>query len=270
MCVGSSTSTVGDVLREWRRRRGFSQMGLAGEASVSTRHLSFVESGRAAPSRDMLLRLAEPLAMPLRERNRLLLAGGYAPHFPERSLEAPDMAAAKRAVETLLAAQEPFPALAVDRHWTLVAANGAVGPLLAAVGPRLLCPPVNVLRLTLAPDGLAPAILNLPEWRRHLLARLRRDADASGDAALRDLHDELRALPAPVSPGPAAHDERGAICVPLLLRHPATGERLSFLSTTTVFGTASDVTLSELALECFFPADEATRSALLASPRRAG
>lgn len=270
MAAPPEPSTVGDVLRDWRRRRRFCQMELAGEASISTRHLSFVEGGRAAPSRDMLLRLAEALAMPLRERNRLLLAGGYAPRFPERPLDAPDMAAAKRAVEALLAAQEPFPALAVDRHWTLVAANGAVGPLLAAAAARLLRPPVNVLRLTLAPDGLAPAILNLPEWRRHLLERLRRDADASGDAVLMALYDELRTLAAPVSAGPAPRGGAGAVCVPLVLRHPATGAVLSFLSTTAVFGTAVDVTLAELTLESFCPADEATRSALLAMPRPTG
>jgi len=162
MITSPQTGTVGDVLRDWRQRRRLSQMDLAGEAAISTRHLSFVESGRAAPSRDMLLRLAEPLGMSLRERNRLLLAGGFAPLYPERSLDAPDMAAAKQAVGAVLAAQEPFPALAVDRHWTLVAANGAVSPLLAAVAPELLRPPVNVLRLSLAPDGLAPFILNLP------------------------------------------------------------------------------------------------------------
>jgi len=253
--------TIGNVLREWRQRRRFSQMELAGEAAVSTRHLSFVESGRATPSREMLLRLAEPLGMPLRERNRLLLAGGFAPHYPERSLDAPDMAAAKRAVEAVLAAHEPFPALAVNRHWTLIAANRAVGPLLSAVAPQLLEPPVNVLRLSLAPTGLAPSILNLAEWRRHLLERLRREAEASGDIALLHLHDELRALPAPASPVPPTAS--GSIVVPLVLRHPGTGDRLSFLSTTTVFGTAADVTLAELTLECFYPADEETRVALL-------
>jgi len=267
MITSPQTGTVGDVLRDWRQRRRLSQMDLAGEAAISTRHLSFVESGRAAPSRDMLLRLAEPLGMSLRERNRLLLAGGFAPLYPERSLDAPDMAAAKQAVGAVLAAQEPFPALAVDRHWTLVAANGAVSPLLAAVAPELLRPPVNVLRLSLAPDGLAPFILNLPEWRRHLLERLRHDARASGDGALFELHDELRALPAPLPAAPAAHATAASVAVPLVLRHPGTGERLSFLSTTSVFGTAMDVTLAELTLECFYPADERTRTALLGSQR---
>lgn len=267
MTTSPRSGTVGDVLRDWRRRRHLSQMALANQAAVSTRHLSFVESGRAAPSRDMLLRLAEPLGLPLRERNRLLLAGGFAPHYPERPLDAPDMAAARRAVEAVLAAQEPFPALAVDRHWTLVAANGAVGSLLGAVASHHLAAPVNLLRLSLAPDGLAPFILNLPEWRRHILERLRRDADVSGDAALRALHDALLALPFPVSTDRISRPTPGTVAVPLVLRHPASGERLSFLSTTTVFGTAVDVTLAELTLECFYPADEATRASLLASAR---
>lgn len=251
---------VGTILRDWRARRRLSQLDLAGEAAVSTRHLSFVESGRAAPSRDLLLRLAEPLALPLRERNRLLLAGGYAPLHGERPLDALDMAAAREAVDAVLRAHAPFPALAVDRHWHLVLANDAARGLLAGIAPALLAPPVNVLRASLHPDGLAPRIVNLAEWRHHLLARLRDDAERSGDPVLAALHDELRALPAPASrrpPGPAAR-----IAVPLVVRDPATGRTLSFLSTTTVFGSATDVTLAELTLECFYPADEATRAAL--------
>lgn len=259
-----ANDTVGDVLRLWRGRRRFSQLDLALEAGVSARHLSFIESGRSTASRDMLLRLAERLALPLRERNRLLLAGGYAPVFSERPLDRPDMAAAMEAVHAVLAAYEPFPALAVDRHWTLLASNGALAPLLEGVAPRLLKPPVNVLRLSLAPDGLAPRIVNLAEWRRHVLERLRRDAEASGDAELERLHTELRALPSPVGqPGNAAPlSDGGRIAVPLVLRHPATGQPLSFLSTTTVFGTATDVALAELTLEGFLPEDEATRRAL--------
>ena len=256
----SPNETVGDVLRDWRRRRHVSQLDLAGEADVSTRHLSFVESGRATPSRELLLRLAEPLRLPLRERNRLLLAAGYAPLYGERPLDAPEMAAAQAAVDAVLAAHAPFPALAVDRYWQLIAANEALASLLGSVAPHLLAPPVNVLRVSLAPDGLAPLILNFAEWRHHLLARLRHDADAAGDARLFALLDELKALPAPASRHPVSTSH--AIVVPLVLRHPATGARLSFLSTTTVFGTATDVTLSELTLECFYPADEATRLAL--------
>ncbi|TNC10716.1 helix-turn-helix transcriptional regulator [Methylobacterium terricola] len=263
-----ANETVGDLLRDWRRRRRYSQLDLALEAEISTRHLSFVESGRSTPSREMLLRLAERLVLPLRERNRLLLAGGYAPVFTERSLDRPDMAAAIGAVRAVLSAYQPYPALAVDRHWTLVAANDALMPLLAGVAPHLLQPPVNVLRLSLAPDGLAPAILNLGEWRQHILERLHRDAAASGDSELERIHDALRALP---SPGATLQqsEPRSAlarIAVPLVLRHPATGERLSFLSTTTVFGTATDIALSELTLEGFLPADETTRRALNPSP----
>jgi len=258
--MATQAQTVGTILREWRARRRLSQFDLAGEAEVSTRHLSFVESGRAAPSRDLLLRLAEPLALSLRERNRLLLAGGYAPLHPERSFDGPEMTAARQAVEAVLRGHEPFPALAVDRHWNLVLANDAVTMLLEGVAPALLVPPANVLRISLHPDGLAPRIVNLAEWRHHLLARLREDADRSADPALLALYDELRALTAPVSrasPGPTAR-----IAVPLTLRQPGIDTFLSFLSTTTVFGNAVDVTLAELTLECFYPADDVTRRAL--------
>lgn len=260
--MATHSNSVGDVLRHWRQRRRFSQLDLAGEAEVSTRHLSFVESGRASPSREMLMRLAEPLQLPLRERNRLLLAGGYAPLYSERALDAPEMADALAAVEAVLAAHMPFPALAVDRHWTLIRANAALQHLLTGIAPHLLAPPVNVLRLSLAPDGLAPAILNLAEWRHHLLARLRAEADSSGDPVLLKLHKELKALPAPASQQPSS--ALSTVAVPLVLTHPATGETLSFFSTTTVFGTASDVTLAELTLECFYPADAATRAAVMA------
>ena len=258
--MATQPHTVGDLLRDWRSRRRLSQLDLAGEAEVSTRHLSFVESGRAAPSRELLLRLAEPLALPPRERNQLLLAGGYAPLHGERSLDAADMAAARSAVEAVLRGHAPFPALAVDRHWNLVLANDGAAALLAGVAPALLAPPMNVLRASLHPDGLAPHIVNLAEWRHHLLARLRDDADRSADPTLIALHEELRALPAPANarpPGPTAR-----IAVPLIIRDPARGTVLSFLSTTTVFGSAIDVTLAELTLECFYPADDATRQAL--------
>ncbi|NDW06282.1 helix-turn-helix domain-containing protein [Jiella pacifica] len=264
--IGLASETVGDVLREWRRYRRFSQIDLAAEAQISTRHLSFVESGRSSPSRDVLLRLAGALDMPLRGRNRLLLAGGLAPQFPERSFDAPDMRMARQAVEAVLTAHEPFPAVAVDRHWTLVAANRSIMSLLRGVSARLLTPPVNVLRLTLEPDGLAPSILNYGAWRRHLTDRLRRDAAASGDPALFRLCDELQALPAPPAPPAARQLAELPIAVPLVLRSPAGGETLSLLSTTTVFGTATDVTLAELTLECFYPADEDTRSALARLP----
>jgi transcriptional regulator with XRE-family HTH domain len=258
--VATRAISVGDLLRDWRARRRLSQLDLAGEADVSSRHLSFIESGRSAPSRELLLRLAEPLAMPLRERNRLLLAGGYAPVYSERSLNEPDMVAAKQLVEAVLQGHSPYPALAVDRHWNLVVANDAAQALLADVAPVLLTPPINVLRASLHPDGLASRIVNLAEWRHHLLTRLCDDADRSADPALVTLHEELRALPAPIS---QRHYVRTSqIAVPLVLRDTSSDEILSFLSTTTVFGTATDVTLAELTLECFYPADDATRRLL--------
>ncbi len=230
---------------------------------MSTRHLSFVESGRATPSRDMLLKLAETLKLPLREQSRLLLAGGYAPLYQERGLDAPDMAQARAAVESILTAHNPFPALAVDRYWNLISANAALQAFLSGVAAHHLEGQVNVLRVSLAPDGLAPLIVNLPEWRQHLLQRLRKDADAACDLTLMALHRELSALSGPTASRHTAPMD--SIAVPLRIKSPRTGHILSFLSTTTVFGTATDITLSELTLECFYPADEATRSELLSA-----
>lgn len=252
------TRDVGGLIREWRRRRRLSQLALATEAEISQRHLSFLESGRSRPSRDMLLHLAEQLGVPLRDRNVLLTAAGFAPHYPERSLDAPEMVAARQVVDRVLTAHEPFPALAVDRHWTMVAANGAAGVLLEGVAPALLRPPVNVMRLALHPEGVAPRILNLAEVRAHALDRLRRQAEATADPALLALLSELRGMPggAPLRVDHAA----GAIALPLRLRSSA-GD-LAFLSTITVFGTPVDVTLAELAIETFLPADAATAEAL--------
>ncbi|MBL8906158.1 MAG: helix-turn-helix transcriptional regulator [Rhizobiales bacterium] len=256
----TGSETVGDILRNWRQLRRFSQMGLANEAEISARHLSFVESGRSRPSREVLLRLAEPLQLPLRERNRLFLASGYAPPHAEDAMHGPEMTAIKALIEQVLTAQMPYPALAVDRHWTLVSANRALLGLIGGAAPHLLEPPVNVLRLSLSPDGLAPAIMNLAEWRHHILTRLRQDADTAGDLALLGLYDELKALPCPASVHPPRPPN--AVAVPLVLRHPAIEGPLTLLSTTTVFGTATNVTLAELTLECFYPADAATRIAL--------
>ena len=253
-------STFGNVLREWRHRRGLSQFDLAGDAAISTRHLSFVETGRSAPSRDVVLRLAERLDMPLRARNHLLNAAGFAAAYPERRFEDPELDVARRTVESILAAHAPYPALAIDRLWTLLASNTAVAPLLTGVASALLAPPVNVLRLSLHPDGLAPRIENLGEWRAHLLARLQRQIDQSGDAQLNALHAELSAFPFRASAAPAA--DLAGIAVPLRIRVPGLRDALSLISMTTVFGTPVDVTLSEVALECFFPADEPTRAAL--------
>jgi transcriptional regulator with XRE-family HTH domain len=254
--------TAGDLLRDWRRRRRFSQMDLAGDAEISTRHLSFVETGRSNASRDVLHRLAERLAMPLRARNQLLAAAGFAAGYPERPIEAPTLDCARRAVELVLKGHEPFPALAVDRHWQLVMMNDAVAPLLAGVGAALLAPPVNVLRLSLHPQGLAPRIDNLGEWRAHLFERLGRQIDETGDATLMALLEELHGYPSRAGTRPPT--DLAGVAVPLRLRVEGDGEPLSLISTTTVFGTPLDVTLAEIAIECFFPADERTRATLLA------
>jgi transcriptional regulator with XRE-family HTH domain len=260
MMLMTSSQPVGDLLRNWRQRRRLSQLDLALEAEISTRHLSFIETGRSQPSREMVLHLAERLEVPLRERNLLLNAAGYAPVFPERPLSDPALEPARRAVELVLKGHEPYPALAVDRHWNLIAANGAVGPLVASADPELLRPPVNVLRLSLHPRGLAPRIANLAEWRTHLLERLRRQVEATADPQLAALMDELASYPAPREPETAPTPDYAGVLVPMRLTTDA--GTLSFFSTTTVFGTPVDVTLSELALEAFFPADEATAEAL--------
>src|SRR5690606_36061782 len=176
--------------------RRMSQLALASEAEISTRHLSFVERGRSVPSREMVLRLAERLAVPLRERNAMLVAAGYAPMYRERPLDDPALAAAREAVQLILRSHEPYPALAIDRYWNLLASNAMVAPLLAGVDPSLLQPPVNVLRLSLHPGGLAPRIVNLGQWRHHLFERLRQQIQATGDSKLQALFDELRAYPA--------------------------------------------------------------------------
>jgi transcriptional regulator with XRE-family HTH domain len=251
---------VGELLRQWRERRRLSQLALALEAEISTRHLSFLETGRSQPSREMLLRLAEPLDVPLRERNHLLMAAGYAPVYPETALEAPPMAAVRAAVRQVLTAHEPYPAVVVDRAWTLVDANASVALLTAGVAPALLAPPANVLRGSLHPDGLAPRIVNLGEWRAHLLGRLRRQIALTADPALARLYDELRGYPCDQpepeveAPGP------GDIVVPLRLRH-GDGE-LAFFSTIATFGTPLDITVAELAIEAFYPADAATAAVL--------
>lgn len=258
-----SIQPVGDQLRAWRQRRRLSQLDLACEAEISTRHLSFLETGRSLPSREMLLHLAEQLAVPLRERNALLIAAGYAPVYPERTLDDPALRAARQAIDFVLAGHEPYPALAIDRHWTLVAANRALAPLLEGVAEALLRPPVNVLRVSLHPDGLAPRIVNLAEWRAHVLAKLRHQIAVSADPILAALMNELAGYPAPGTEGAAhAAGSHDGIAVPFRLATAA--GTLSFLSTTTIFGTPVDITLSELAVESFFPADAATGAILRA------
>jgi len=254
---------AGDLLRDWRQRRRLSQLALALEAGISQRHLSFVESGRATPSREMVLNLAETLDMPLRLRNTLLMAAGHAPAFGNESAGEPSEV--MTAVRLVLKGHEPFPAIAVDRHWTLIEANAAAQPFLAAVrDPALLQPPVNVLRVSLHPQGLAPLIENPAEWRVHLLARVRRQMEISGDVELVRLHDELAALAGGREP-PSRHQGPLPIALPFRLRF---GDRvLNFLSTITVFGSPLDVMLDEIAIESFFPADAATAAALGAPTR---
>jgi transcriptional regulator with XRE-family HTH domain len=251
---------VGVLLRDWRQRRRMTQMDLALEAGVSARHLSFVETGRSTPSADMVKHLAEQLDVPLRERNELLLAAGYAPAYGQRDLDEPEMGPVREALDRVLAGHEPFPAVVVDRHWGMVAGNRAIPLLTAGVADHLLEPPVNVLRLTLHPEGMAPRIANLAQWRAHLLDRLGRQAVVSGDSALSALYDELAALPGGGEAAPPEDLAAGEIAVPLRLRH-GRGE-LCFISTYTTFGTAVDVTVSELSIEAFFPSDAATAQVL--------
>ncbi|MFT4037752.1 MAG: helix-turn-helix transcriptional regulator [Thermomicrobiales bacterium] len=268
----SPDTTISGLLRTWRERRRLSQMALALDAGISTRHLSFMETGRARPSREMVLRLAEKLRVPLREQNALLLAAGYAPQYPERPLTEAAMSATQAMVQQVLDGMAPGPALAIDRHWTMQAANRAVAPLLAGVDPALLAPPVNVVRLSLHPAGLAPRIVNLPEWRAHLLARLRREVELTADPLLEALLAEHQPQGASMRPARSVTiDVPGGgppLAVPLLLESPV--GRLRLLSATMVFGTAVDVTLSELAIETFFPADTATAAALARLDQQGG
>ncbi|NEV00884.1 helix-turn-helix domain-containing protein [Bradyrhizobium uaiense] len=245
---------VGEHLREWRQRRHLSQLDLAVDAEISARHLSFVETGRSAPSRDMVLKLAERLDVPLRERNVLLVAAGFAPAFPQRSLEDPALKSARAAINLVLKAHEPNPALAYDRHWNLVSANRMVAPLLEGVPQRLLGQPFNILRLAFHPEGLAPRTVNLAEWAAHLLERLHRQCEATADPELLKLYQDLKSYPIPARSAPITADNN--VALPFKLR--LNGEILSFISTTMVFGTPVDITLQELALETFFPADELT------------
>jgi transcriptional regulator with XRE-family HTH domain len=248
---------LGTLLKDWRRRRRLSQLDLALEAGVSARHLSFVETGRSKPSREMVLHLAEQLEVPLRDRNQLLLAAGYAPAYGERPLDAPEMEPVREAIDGVLAGHEPFPAIVVDRWWTLVAANEALALITDGVAPELMEPPVNALRVALHPDGMAPRIVNLGQYRQHLLDRLRREVVLTADDRLAELLVELSAYPAPEAPPAPTHPE---IAVPMRLR--AGDAELAFFSTIATFGTAVDITLAELAIEAFFPADAATAAAL--------
>ncbi len=257
----AQTKPAGEVLREWRQRRRMTQLDLALEADISAKHLSFLETGRAQPSRDMVLNLAEQLEMPLRERNSLLVAAGYAPVYGERSIADPSLAKAREAIELVLKGHEPYPAVAVDRHWNLVSANKPIGILIAGIAEALLKPPLNIIRISLHPGGLAPRIVNFHEVRAHLLARLRRQIDLSGDVQLAALLREVSAYPKPSrSVVPIAEGNADDVVIKTILDTPA--GRLSLFSTMTIFGSPVDVTLSELAIESFFPADSETAAIL--------
>jgi transcriptional regulator with XRE-family HTH domain len=256
MATAAATAGVGPLLRDWRKRRRLSQLDLALEAGVSARHVSFVETGRSRPSADMVLQLADRLEVPLRNRNQLLLAAGHAPAFEQHDLEDPEMAPVRQALDLILDGHDPYPAVVIDRAWEMLGANRAVALLIAGVAPELMEPPVNVLRLSLHPEGVAPRIANLGEWRGHLLDRLERQIALTGDPALAALMDEVSAYPGPERTGTAEPE----IAVPLRLRSEL-GE-LSFISTVSTFGTAVEVTASELSIESFFPADEHTAGAV--------
>jgi transcriptional regulator with XRE-family HTH domain len=258
MAQTSISAPIGHLVRAWREQRRMSQLELASEANISQKHLSFIESGRAAPSRDMVVHLADHLDIPLRERNALLLSAGFAPIYRERAINDPALVRARAAVEQLLKAHEPFPALAVDRSWNMIAANTPVMTLIAGVDPALLQPPVNVLRLSLHPKGMAPRIVNLAEWRHHLIERTRRQARLTRDPALDALLKEITAYPAPADKVTTQPEDE--VAIPLRLQTPH--GVLTFFSTVTVFGTPVEITLSEISLEAFYPADETTTAAL--------
>jgi transcriptional regulator with XRE-family HTH domain len=253
---------VGELLRSWRRRRSLSQLELALDADVSSRHVSFLETGRSRPSREMVLHLAEHLDVPLRERNTLLLAAGFAPLYGERALDAAEMEPVRVALDRFLRAHEPYPAVVLDRGYELLASNDATQLLIGDVAPALLEPPVNALRLTLHPDGMAPRIVNLQEWSAHLLMRLHRQAQATGDPALMSLYDELCEYPGVAVQ--AAHEGIAGADIVLPLRLLDADEELAFFSTISTFGTAVDVTLAELSIEAFYPANARTAQRLLA------
>lgn len=256
---------VGEMLRRWRMQRRLSQLDLANVAEISTRHLSFLETGRSQPSREMVLKLTDRLKVPLRERNGLLLAAGYAPMYRERPLSDPALTAARRALDLVLKGHEPYPAIAVDRHWNLVAMNRAAPMLLAGAAERLLQPPINILRAALHPEGISTRIVNLAQTRHHLLGRLQTQIEASNDVSLVELMAELSAFPGTDGHEAVAADHPG-VMVPIQLR---AGEHvLSFFSTLTVFGSPLEITISELAVEAFLPADDETADYLREAFRR--
>jgi transcriptional regulator with XRE-family HTH domain len=263
MAVATAPTPIGELLRTWRQRRNLSQLELALEAEVSSRHLSFLETGRARPSREMVIRLAEELEVPLRERNALLLAAGYAPVYAERPLDAPEMAPVRQAIDRFLRAHEPYPAVVVDRYHNLLAANDALDVLLEGIAPELLEPPANAMRVALHPRGMAPRTLNLAEWSAHLLQRLRRETEITGDPELARLYDELAAYPGVEVAAHQPDVQPTDIVLPLRLLDLDGTSELAFFSTLSTFGTAADITLAELAIEAFYPANAHTAMRLL-------
>ena len=252
----AASPPFGTLMRHWRRQRRLSQLDLAIGADVSSRHVSFIETGRSVPSRAMVLRLAAALDVPPREQNQMLLAAGLAPEFTERSLDDPEMAAVRDGIDQVLAAYNPYPCLVVDRSWNIVRANPGIAVMLGDVAPHLLDRP-NALRISLHPDGLAGRIQNLAQWRHHVIERLRREVTASGTAESAELLAEIEAYPG----GSDASHDLGGVAVPLRLA-AADGTVLSFLSMVTTFGTAVDLTAAELSIEAFLPADAVTAEAL--------
>ncbi|MFF5700901.1 helix-turn-helix domain-containing protein [Streptomyces sp. NPDC012794] len=255
--TASTTPTLGSLLRTWRERRGVSQLELAGRAGSSSRHISFIETGRSRPSEEMVLRLADRLDVPVRERNALLLAAGYAPHYPHTALDDPAMDTLREGVQRLLTGYEPYPALVVDAVYDVVAANRGIAMLLDGLPEHLLAPPLNAMRITLHPEGLAPRIRNLGQWRAHLLAQMERQIALARSAPLRALYEEVSAYPVPERPGGGEPDEHVPyIALPMVIEHD--GHLLSFVSSIATFNTPMDVTVAELAIETFLPADPAT------------
>ena len=249
------TPKVGQLLRQWRERRRLSQLQLAIQAEISPRHLSFVETGRSRPTPEMIVKLTEHLDVPLRERNELLLAGGYAPRYPQHGLDAPELASVRAALRSVLAAHEPNPAVVINRWWELLDANATISLFTEGCAPELLEPPVNVLRLSLHPQGLAPRIANLDQWRAHLLEQVRRRKDQTGDPRLEQLHTELTGYPGGLAPVPPT-----SVVLPMRLR--TDDSELSFFSISATVETAADVTIEELVIESFYPADAATADRL--------
>ncbi|MFJ2830645.1 helix-turn-helix domain-containing protein [Streptomyces sp. NPDC087263] len=248
---------VGPLLRGWREQRRVSQLELALRAGSSSRHISFIETGRSRPSEEMVLRLAEHLEVPVRERNALLLAAGFAPHYAETPLDDPAMDALREGMERLIQGYEPYPALVVDATYNVLAANQGIAMLLDGIPEALLAPPLNAMRLTLHPEGMAPRIRNLRAWRGHLLAQMERQVALSRSEPLRALYEEVVAYPVP-GPGPEDEPFDAVPCFALPMRIEHDGQILSFVSSISTFNTPMDVTVSELAIETFLPADPAT------------